>query len=362
VLLAWSIGRERSFLFVVQPAGTDPGLHVFPLPLSEQALRRRIESFRNLLQSANSDRKVLLLQARGLYDDLLRPAEPRITAARRLLVSPDGPLHTLPFAALVRNGRWLAEQKPIHSVLSSTVYAELKKSRRQGSEATPAVLAAFGDPLYPPLPPGHPSTADPEVRAAVGRGLSLSSLPSTRDEVRSIASYYPTARTFLGAEATEERARSIGKDTRFLHFACHGLFDERMPLNSALALTIPEHPGEDQENGLLQAWEIFESVRLDADLVTLSSCDSALGQEMGGEGLIGLTRAFQYAGARSVLASLWSVSDLSTAELMKHFYGHLHAGKAKDEALQAAQVELIRSPKFSHPYYWAAFQLFGDWK
>jgi CHAT domain-containing protein/Tfp pilus assembly protein PilF len=362
VLLAWSIGRQQSFLFVVQPAGTGPGLKVFPIPLGDQALRRRIESFRNLLQRNDSDRKVLLKQARELYRDLLRPAERQIAAAQRILVSPDGPLHTLPFAALVRNGHWLAEQKPIHSVLSATVYAELKKSRRRGSEATPAVLAAFGDPLYPSLPPRHPSTADPEVRAAVGRGLSLSSLPSTRDEVRSIASLYPEARTFLGAEATEERAKSIGKDTRFLHFACHGLLDERLPLNSALALTIPEHPGEGQENGLLQAWEIFESVRLDADLVTLSSCDSALGQEMGGEGLIGLTRAFQYAGARSVLASLWSVADVSTADLMKRFYGYLRAGKTKDESLQAAQVALIHSSKFSHPYHWAAFQLFGDWK
>jgi CHAT domain-containing protein/Tfp pilus assembly protein PilF len=362
VFLTWSIGREQSFLFVVQPAGADPGLAVFPISSGDQALRQRVESFRNLLQRADSDRAVLREQARELYDTLFRPAEPMIAAARRILVSPDGPLHTLPVAALVRDGGWLAEQKPIHSVLSATVYAELKKSPRPGLKATPAVFAAFGDPLYPPLPAGHPSTADPEVRAAVGRGLSLSSLPSTRDEVRGIASLYPEARTFLGAEATEERARSIGKDTRYLHFACHGLLDERLPLNSALALTIPEHPGEGQENGLLQAWEIFESLRIDADLVTLSSCDSALGQEIGGEGLISLTRAFQYAGARSVLASLWSVSDLSTADLMKRFYGHLRAGEPKDQALRGAQVELIHSSKFSHPYHWAAFQLVGGWK
>ena len=102
--------------------------------------------------------------------------------------------------------------------------------------------------------------------------------------------------------------------------------------------------------------------RLDADLVTLSACDSGLGKEMGGEGLIGLVRAFQFAGARSVLASLWSVADVSTADLMKRFYGHLRAGKPKDEALRAAQVELIHSPTYFHPYHWAAFQLFGDWK
>src|SRR6185369_12208084 len=99
------------------------------------------------------------------------------------------------------------------------------------------------------------------------------------------------------------------------------------------------------------------------DLVTLSACDTGLGKEMGGEGLIGLTRAFQYAGARSVLASLWSVADDSTADLMRRFYTYLKQGKSKDEALRLAQVDLIRGPKAtSHPYHWAAFQLSGDWR
>ena len=210
------------------------------------------------------------------------------------------------------------------------------------------------------MPSGQSSTAHPEVRAAVGRGLALTPLPSTREEVLGIAALYPGARTFLGAEATEERAKSTGKDASYLHFACHGLLDERSPLNSALALTIPEHPGEGQENGLLQAWEIFEGVRLNADLVTLSACDSALGQEMGGEGLLGLTRAFQYAGARSVLASLWSASDQATADLMVRFYTSLTKGRTKVDALQEAQGDLIRAGV--PPFHWATFQIFGDWR
>ncbi len=361
LLLAWSIGREQSFLFVVQSAGTDPGLEVFPLALGDQALRERVESFLNLLKRSGSDQAGVVGPARELYDVLLRPAQTRVSAAKRLLVSPDGPLHILPFAALVHDGHYLAEKKPVHTVISATVYAELKKVRREWV-STPVELVAFGDPSYPPLPPGQFSAVHPEVRAAVGRGLALTPLPSTREEVRDIAALYPEARTFLGMEATEERAKSIGKDARYIHFACHGLLDERFPLNSALALTIPEIPGEGQDNGLLQAWEIFENVRLDADLVTLSACDSALGQEMGGEGLLGLTRAFQYAGARSVVASLWSVSDVSTADLMKRFYGYLREGRSKDEALRAAQADLIQSEAFSHPYYWAAFQLTGDWR
>jgi len=97
--------------------------------------------------------------------------------------------------------------------------------------------------------------------------------------------------------------------------------------------------------------------------VTLSACDTALGKEMGGEGLVGLTRAFQYAGARSVLASLWGVADYSTAALKKSFYGHLHDGETKDEALRSTQIEQIRKkPGSSHPFFWAGFDLTGDWR
>jgi CHAT domain-containing protein len=250
------------------------------------------------------------------------------------------------------------------STRSATVYAELKNRRHRAAGAAQGELVAFGDPLYPRLPSDRETApaGTLEILTAVRRGLSLDPIPTTRSEVESIASLYPHGRAYVGGEATEDRVKSVGAQARLLHFACHGLLNERFPLDSALALSIPEHPAEGQDNGLLQAWEIFEGVRLDADLVTLSACDTALGQEMSGEGLIGLTRAFQYAGARSVLASLWGVSDVSTADLMKHFYGSLRAGKTKDEALQAAQVEMIRSPKFSHPYYWAAFQLVGDWK
>jgi CHAT domain-containing protein len=203
-------------------------------------------------------------------------------------------------------------------------------------------------------------------------GFGFGSLPSSREEVESIAGLYPgSSREFLGEEATEERAKSIGRDVRYLHFACHGLIDERFPLNSALVLSIPANLGRGQDNGLLQAWEIFEHMGLDADLVTLSACETALGKELGGEGLLGLTQAFQYAGARSVLASLWGVADESTAMLMKGFYGYLKAGKAKADALRMAQIDLIKAKAgtqtlgrapISHPFYWAAFQLIGDWR
>ena len=182
-------------------------------------------------------------------------------------------------------------------------------------------------------------------------------------------------RVFVGSDATEENAKSLPRNTRIVHFATHATLDERSPLDSAVVLSIPEEFEEGKDNGLLQAWEIFERFRVDADLVVLSACESGLGKEMGGEGLIGLTRAFQYAGARSVMASLWKISDRTTAELMVRFYKHLKAGLPKDEALRAAQMELIRGPiqvknekgdmeeiDTSAPYYWAAFQIYGDWQ
>ena len=361
LLLEYAVGIEKSWLFVVESAtASGPGLSVFPIAAGEKSLRREVESLRRLLRRPDSDRATLQARARRLYALLVRPAEGKIARAQRLLLSPDGPLHTLPFAVLARGSRPLVEWKPLHSALSTTVYAELKRSRPASRNLQEESLAAFA-PLYPRS--ASDTAADPELRDVLQRGWSLGPLPSTRKEVESIATLYPQSHTYLGRDATEERAKSIGPDSRLIHFACHGLLDERFPLNSALALTIPEHPIEGQDNGLLQAWEIFESVHLDADLVTLSACDTALGKEMGGEGLVGLTRAFQYAGARSVLASLWGVADDSTARFMERFYGYLHDGKTKDEALRAAQIDQIREKGgASHPFYWAAFELNGDWQ
>ena len=234
-------------------------------------------------------------------------------------------------------------------------------------------LAAFGDPVYSEAK----KTEDSEFVFRSGLRMDeLSPLPATRWEVESIGALFPGAnRIYVGEEALEEEAKQLKVGIGLIHFACHGILDEKFPLNSGLALTIPEEMEEGRDNGLFQAWEIFEQVRIDADLVTLSACQTGLGGEMGGEGLIGLTRAFLYAGTKSVLASLWSVADVTTAEFMKRFYGHLKQGSTKDEALQRAQVAFIRKSTgikdetgtirqidVSHPLYWAAFQLIGDWK
>lgn len=382
VLLSYSVSANHTALFVVLPLGQEPGLSVFNLKATDKPLREQVEAFRKLIRRAGeanaqksaggneareSRQASLTAQERELYDLLVAPAETIIAASQRLLLIPDGPLQVLPFAALKdKSGRYLVEWRPVHTAMSATVYAELKRMRPAKSDK-PVELAAFGDPLYPPGAQAAATwskgvdTSDGELRSAVERGVGLSRLPFSRLEVQSIAGLFAGHDLkYLGDQATEEHAKALGKGVRYIHFATHGLLDERFPLNSALVLTIPAKLAEGQENGFLQAWEIFEQVHLDADLVTLSACSTGLGQELNGEGLIGLTRAFQYAGARSVLASLWSVDDYRTMQLMRRFYAELHAGASKDAALRTAQLQLVHSSS-NDPYFWAAFSLAGDW-
>jgi CHAT domain-containing protein/tetratricopeptide (TPR) repeat protein len=340
-LLAYGLLRDSIVLFVVRAAG-DPGppVTVVRLPFDEAALRARVLAFRGLLErgrEAPALEPALLAQGERLYADLLRPAEPALEGATRLLVSPDGPLHLLPFAALVRSRaplQFVAEWKPVTVTASASVFAEIKKSRR--SHADPqARLVAFGDPILP---------------------AGLSPLPHSRQEVDQVAGLFGgAARAYLGPGATERQVLASAPGARFLHFATHGLLDARAPLDSALVLSV-----DGGDDGLLRAWEVRDRLRLDADLVTLSACESALGQEATAEGLVGLTRAFQRAGARSVVASLWAVTDRPTARFMESFYRRLRTGMDRDRALAEAQVESRGAGV--HPYHWSAFQLAGDWR
>ena len=374
VLLSYALGKDRSRLFVVErnTTGISPRLTVHTLPVGGAELRARVGHFRRVIErrSANdTSRQVVLEQSAQLFDLLVAPAAQQIDAAERVLISPDGPLHSLPFAALARKHpvsadenrplQYFIEWKPIHTVVSATVYAELRRVIPAGSRTM--TLVAFGDPVYRTAGITTTDAGDPQLRALTRAGISLEPLPATRDEVRSIARQFGRRATvYVGADATERQAKDVAR-ARYVHFATHGLLDDRFPLNSALALTIPDRADEG-ENGLLQAWEIFEQVRLDADLVTLSACETALGAEASGEGLLGLTRAFHYAGAHSVLGSLWRVSDRSTADLMADVYRHLHAGVSKDEALRRAQRAAIENPETSDPFHWAGFTLSGLWR
>jgi CHAT domain-containing protein len=170
----------------------------------------------------------------------------------------------------------------------------------------------------------------------------------------------------LGFEASYARAIS-GQlaDFRYVHFATHGLLDSQQPKLSKLALSQFREDGRRQEESFLRLADIY-NLDLNADLVVLSACQTALGKEVRGEGLVGLTRGFMYAGAARVLASLWSVEDRATAMLMRDFYRHLLAEKRPAaEALRRAQLDMASGkthPKYRSPYYWAGFSLQGEWK
>ncbi|MEM7586085.1 MAG: tetratricopeptide repeat protein [Acidobacteriota bacterium] len=363
LVLSYAVGEAQSFLFLAGSGVSEPW--VARLPVAADDLERDVQRFRSSLARGRLDPRPAKVQwqARQLSRLLLAPAQSQISRAQRLLILPDGPLHSLPFAALSDpshsdGSRSLIESQPIHVAASATVFALLKATRQ---ELRSQRIVGFGDPLFQSA--DLQDSASPQMRSATRAGFDFQPLPASRTELEGLRTLFPErAQIFLGAEATEHRAKTIDRATTHLHIATHGLLDDRFPLDSALAFSIPESWREGEENGLLQAWEIFEQIRLDADLVTLSACDTGRGKVLGGEGLMGLTRAFQYAGARSVLASLWSVSDRSTADLMKRFYRYLGEGQSKAEALRNAQLDLLRDAEYSHPFHWAGFQLFGDWR
>ncbi|WP_379988990.1 CHAT domain-containing protein [Dokdonella soli] len=382
VLISYLLGPERGWAFVL-PAGSGSGLRAFPIPLGEAALRERVNRLRNAIAAHDPGQLAdLERQARALYVLLLQPAERELVHADRALIASDGPLALLPFAALRRgsgaDAQYVVAWKPLTQVASATVFAEGRAARTTRARVDTAV-AAFGDPRYA----GADTMLLADARTRRIDPRRIVPLPATRREVEALPALFPRTRLFLGSEATENAVRRAAPQANILHIAAHGYFDDRVPLDSGLLLSTPAVAAPGEDNGFLQVWEIFEGVRTSADLVALSACDTALGEEVAGEGLLGLIRAFEFAGAHAVMASLWNVSDDSTATLMQDFYAALASGADKDAALRSAQLALLApgatadgggtrgvrvvdtaSPGVTrattHPYYWAGFQLYGD--
>jgi CHAT domain-containing protein len=196
------------------------------------------------------------------------------------------------------------------------------------------------------------------------RGLGLERLKATRDEANAIVSLAPAASRLEALDFSANKAAASSSDLsqyRIIHFATHGLLNSGHPELSGLVFSLVDEKGEAQD-GFLRLNDIF-NLNLPADLVVLSACQTGLGKEIKGEGLVGLTRGFMYAGAPRVVVSLWSVNDQATAELMKRFYqGMLKNGERPAAALRAAQMEMWKEPRWREPYFWAAFVLQGEWK
>ena len=182
-------------------------------------------------------------------------------------------------------------------------------------------------------------------------------MPYAEKEVRTIRRHFATSEALLGAAATESAFKARAPHARILHLAAHNSLDVANVWQSKIELARAPRLDQQGEDGFLHAYEIF-GLELSADLVVLSACDSGRGRLRRGEGLLGMSRAFLYAGAPRLVASLWPVADQTTAELMRHFYGHLAAGLDTRRALQNAQTDLIRAG-YTHPFYWSAFILIG---
>jgi CHAT domain-containing protein/Tfp pilus assembly protein PilF len=381
-IVSFSVDESHSDVFVIDVNGQ---LTVTRLDTSKAELADEVTRFRFLMDAGRWDDEpgqALLEHAESLYQLLLEPLEASIQSADLLLIVPDGSLNVLPFAALRRratdDSQYVAEWKPSLIVNSLSIYSQLENRLTVSASIGDRELVAFGNPDYPNINDDSPARLLRDGYDVT----DLRTLPWTATEVRNIAAAYPDKHVvYTGAEATEERAKAVTKGTAFLHFATHATLNERHPLDAALVLSVPRESDASRDNGFLHVWEIYEDLRLDAELVTLSGCETALGSDYPGEGLIGLTRAFHYAGASAVLASLWSVDDRSTSDLMTHFYLAVGQEDSLALALQSAQMAMIHdedpiTPTFAerikrwigigdesasrrHPYHWAGFVLNG---
>jgi CHAT domain-containing protein len=194
--------------------------------------------------------------------------------------------------------------------------------------------------------------------------LRIPRLPGTRREAAAITALVPTTERKQALDFEASRVTATSEELsqyRIIHFATHGLLNSQHPELSGIVLSLVDAQGKPQD-GFLRLHEIY-NLKLPAELVVLSACQTGLGKEIKGEGLVGLTRGFMYAGAARVMASLWKVDDRATAELMKQFYqGMVKDGLRPAAALRAAQVAMWKQQRWQEPYYWAAFVLQGEWK
>lgn len=411
-LLEYSLGTEASYLWVV----TKTTVRVFKLPardeLNTQAdeLRRQIlppDTGRSLLELTPDDKqRGLAVRPRKvgesaasftaasyrLYKSILEPAISMV-GARRLLIVADGTLSFVPFDVLVTApGGADYSSLPYLVKTNETVYAPsasvIDAVRRQQSgnaSASPAILL-IADPIFDLGDERAKNLAGSKTAADAARGLFVTSaagdvagiekeipatfvikrLKGTRDEADEIER---TARTaglraekWLDLDASEANAHERDlKPYSIVHIATHGFLDAKHPQFSGVVLSLVGNKGG--QDGFLRTEEIF-NLRLGSPLVMLSACETGLGKEERGEGVMGLTRGFMYAGAPSVGVSLWSVDDVSTALLMSDFYKFLFTkdGPRSAGSLRAARLNMIAARTYSSPYYWAPFVMVGDWR
>ena len=384
--LVYALDEKECYLFAV----SHTSLKVYTLRIKGSDLTALTEKFRTLLADDHTENRVLQPLARQLYQTLIAPAQKEVDAAKRLLVCPDGALYQVPFPALLRpksaanpTEHFLIEDKPLALTPSLGVYLQAKQEAEERKQhplaVAPLPLYAMGDPQTPQKPlAGKPPAADETLALAslepseqerfvrLG-GKTLAPIPETGALARRLGTLYgPGSLVRTGKQATKQSVLTEAGKAAVIHFGSHGLLDNGDPLASCLALT-PDATGA---NGFLYAYEAL-GMRLPGSHVILGACETGLGGAKGqskSEGVIGLTRAFLYAGASNVTVSLWSVKMESTVALLEIAHQGLHRGLGMSEALREAQIRLLRGQgsrdaaqreMWQRPLFWAAFLNYG---
>ncbi len=296
------------------------------IPLGRAQLATAVDAFR---QSVSEGRPTAIELADKLGASLISPLG--LASGERLIVVPHGPLHYLPFQALRVDGAYLIERHRIALVPSMSIAAQLV-SRPANSTAR---VVAFGNPKVEPK----------------------DDLPGAEREVAQIAAIFKGTTRFMQAEATKTRFRQEAPEARVLHVAAHAQADRIDPLRSRILLA-----NEDQKQNFLDASEVLAIDLSKVALVTLSACESALGRVANGDEVLGFPRSFLSAGADSMIASLWLVNDNATALLMEVVYRRLSEGADLQTAMQSGQLAVLKTPKFARPFFWAPFNLIGNWR
>lgn len=370
-LLVYSLGDERSYAWVL----TRDELHSVQLPGSaeiERAAQRTYE-----LISAGRKRE-LETPLRRAIDELsamvVRPVQEHLDTKRVVIVS-DGALHYVPFSALTAE----PQRQPLiarHEILSlpAASLLDVLRSRDRDGESDEKRVAVFADPVLAADDPRVRSTTQVASAGRVAADLLRSGTQSGVTEFQRLAYTSVEADAIIGLANDDQALKATGfRATRdavletdlrpfaIIHFATHGLLNNENPELSGVVLSLVDERGEPQD-GFLRVHEIC-GLDLNAELVVVSACRTALGKEVRGEGLIGITRAFMLGGAERVMASLWDVRDQATAELMSRFYrGMFEKGLRPAAALREAQLSMRKEPRWQSPFYWAPFVVQGDWQ
>ncbi len=396
LLLEYALGEERSFVWAISRDGV--AVHELPSrAVIEAAAAELYDVLTARLRKPDESAReygLRLRQATERYDELavalsdmlLAPAVAQM-AGKRVVIAADGALQYLPFGALAEPG--VAEFTPLiveHEVVRVPSASTIAVMRREtaGRRIPAGTVALLADPVYdadderfervgagtptaswPGLMQGMSMEQRPYARALrSAAGLDLRRLRATSAEAAAIVAAASEGAVFraVGFDASREQAMSSElAGYRIIHFATHALLNGDKPGLSGLILSTFDRRGEPRD-GFLRLHDIY-NLELPVELVVLSACNTALGESVRGEGLVGIVRGFMYAGSKRVVASLWKVDDVATSELMARFYDQmLREGRSPADALRRAQLFMREQPQYEDPFYWAGFVLQGEWR